>query len=75
MYDVLDYLFIGFFTHAAICPELEDPANGQVSLSNGTFPGSLATYMCDSNYTLVGNEIRTCVKPNGWTGMEPTCRC
>lgn len=34
--------------------------------------GVVATYACHENYTLIGNENRTCGE-NGWTGSVPQC--
>lgn len=31
-----------------------------------------ATYTCHENYTLIGNENRTC-ELSGWTGKQPEC--
>lgn len=31
-----------------------------------------ATYTCHENYTLIGNENRTC-QFDGWTGKQPQC--
>lgn len=34
--------------------------------------GAIATYTCHENYTLIGNENRTC-QVDGWNGKEPQC--
>ena len=34
--------------------------------------GAQAMYTCHENYTLIGNENRTC-GIDGWTGKEPQC--
>lgn len=34
--------------------------------------GALAQYTCHENYTLIGNENRTC-STTGWTGTQPQC--
>lgn len=34
--------------------------------------GVQATYSCHENYTLIGNENRTC-ELDGWTGKQPEC--
>ena len=55
--------------------DLSDPENGMVSFDSVTL-GSVATYMCDRAYRLVGQPTRTCVR-NGantvWNGQAPTC--
>ncbi|XP_062517602.1 CUB and sushi domain-containing protein 1-like [Corticium candelabrum] len=52
-----------------VCERLRDPANGDVRLSRNN---NNATYICNSGYTLVGNQQRTC--SNGdWSGMQPSC--
>ena len=48
--------------------------NGTVTVT-GTNPGDVATYMCDSGFTLVGNQTRECQLTGMWEliGEEPTC--
>ena len=48
-----------------------NPANGSVNIPSRDF-GSVATYECDSGFTLVGNMRRTCTL-TGWDGSQPTC--
>lgn len=51
-------------------PELE---HGSVFFSEQrTSYGVQATYSCHENYTLIGNENRTC-ELEGWTGKRPEC--
>ena len=55
------------------CEDLDDPANGSVSLNN-TSVGSLAVYMCETNFELFGGNVRIC-QPNGeWNSTSPTCQ-
>ena len=54
------------------CGGLNDPSNGQVRITNDV-PGSTATYTCNSGYTLVGGETRTCQNDGTWSGSAPTC--
>ena len=56
------------------CGTLSPPTNGSVSYSNSTTEGSVATYSCDSGYTLTGDDTeRTCQADGTWSGSEPTC--
>ena len=66
-YELLDPL-----SSAIDCGDLDDPSNGQVTLT-GTTLGSMATYECDSGFTLVGNQVRTCEDDGNWSGMDPGC--
>lgn len=51
-------------------PELQ---HGSILLSEQrTSYGVWATYSCHENYTLIGNENRTC-ELDGWTGKQPEC--
>ena len=54
-----------------LCEELQNPTNGQVSMTDQSF-SSTATYTCDSGYELIGDEVRRCVDGE-WTGQEPSC--
>ena len=56
------------------CSTLNDPANGQVSITGTTF-GETATYSCNTGYNLVGDNTRTCQATGVWSGNEPTCQC
>ena len=55
------------FTIAITCPPLTAPTNGFVTYSsstsdeNGNYAFSaMATYSCDTGFSLVGNNTRTC---------------
>ena len=47
--------------------------NGQVSHTAGTLFGQRTTYSCNTGYTLVGSNTRTCQADGMWSGNEPTC--
>ncbi len=36
-------------------------------------PGDVASYSCDTLYTLQGTEHRICLRNGTWSGMEPEC--
>lgn len=55
------------------CGELPPFEHGAIILSEiRTSYNVQATYTCHENYTLIGNENRTC-SLNGWTGKVPQC--
>ena len=54
------------------CGDLDDPENGQVSLTGTTF-GSKATYTCNKGFELVGSSMRMCLANAQWMGEAPTC--
>ncbi len=61
-----------------LCPVTGDTlSNGMVSYSDSRMPivaGAMATYTCDTGYTLDGAATRTCVENTGWNITEfPTC--
>ena len=37
-------------------------------------PGSTASYYCNEDHKLVGNEKRKCLKNGKWSGQEPVCQ-
>ena len=57
----------------ADCGALDNPTNGQVSF-NGTLFGSIATYMCNAGFDLIGNAQRMCQASGDWSGDEPVCQ-
>ncbi|XP_017853153.1 sushi, von Willebrand factor type A, EGF and pentraxin domain-containing protein 1 [Drosophila busckii] len=55
------------------CGELTQLKFGSIHLSEErTSYGVVATYSCHENYTLIGNENRTC-QQDGWSGKQPEC--
>ena len=54
------------------CGALDNPANGEVFLTNTTF-NSVATYSCNTGYNLTGDNMRTCLETGFWSGSDPTC--
>lgn len=55
------------------CGDLPDLEHGAILLlEHRTSFGAKATYTCHENYTLIGNENRTC-EMNGWSGKQPQC--
>ena len=55
------------------CGGLSNPSNGQVTIISET-PGGTAVYTCNSGYTLVGRDTRTCQDDGSWSGIPPVCR-
>ena len=56
-----------------MCPDLDDPENGAVTLS-GRGDGDTAEYSCNEGYVLVGDQTRTCMSNSQWSGAAPTCQ-
>uniref|UniRef100_A0A1A9VUL7 Sushi, von Willebrand factor type A, EGF and pentraxin domain-containing protein 1 n=1 Tax=Glossina austeni TaxID=7395 RepID=A0A1A9VUL7_GLOAU len=55
------------------CGPLPQLEHGSVHMSEQrTSYGVQATYSCHENYTLIGNENRTC-ELDGWSGKQPEC--
>ena len=53
-----------------VLPTLE---HGSIRMSeNRTTYGTYVQYICHENYTLIGNENRTCTL-DGWSGEHPQC--
>ena len=55
------------------CGTLDIPSHGSVSYSCGTISGSIATFSCDTGYTLSGATTRTCQTDRSWSNDSPTC--
>ena len=56
------------------CGILSNPTNGNVALANGdTQYGAIATYSCNSGYTLNGTTDRQCLSNGQWNASSPTC--
>ena len=73
--QVYIHLFIILFS-SAVCPDLEDPANGKVMMT-GNSDGDTATYSCDPGYELVGTETVICYSDGQWrqwSDPPPVCQ-
>ncbi|XP_073975480.1 CUB and Sushi multiple domains furrowed [Rhodnius prolixus] len=56
------------------CGQINGTEHGSVTLvNNRTSYGAIARYSCDMNYTLVGEENRTCGDDGNWSGIQPQC--
>ena len=55
-----------------VCPDLDDPDNGDVD-TDGNTPGSTATYTCNSGFELMGKGTRSCQSSGEWDGVPPVC--
>lgn len=57
------------------CGSLPDIPRGRVILVNNsrTSFNASALYQCEKDFTLVGNETRTCLSNGSWSGETPKC--
>ena len=55
------------------CGDPGTPGNGTVMLFNDTLEGSIARYMCNFGFMLVGNQERICQSNGNWSGSLPSC--
>ena len=67
----MQYLLISLL--AIDCSWPTNISNGQVDTSNGTTFGSIATYTCNTGYTLSGSQSGTCGADGIWSFANPTC--
>ncbi|XP_070554572.1 sushi domain-containing protein 2-like [Ptychodera flava] len=54
------------------CGFLEAPANGSTAVEK-IIEGGTAFYYCNEGFTLVGSDMRTCLRNGSWTGQQPLC--
>ena len=59
------------------CSNLTNPTNGTIGYNMGTAShrpvGTVATYTCDTGYTLNGGTTRACVNGWIWSGSAVNC--
>ena len=79
---------IQYHLYTVVCLSLPLPTNGGVSYSDMTLgENTVATYTCNTSYTLTGGTTRTCtceriggdttrvcVGGGNWSGSPPTCQ-
>ena len=72
-------MLISLIYPAVSCTDLPSINNGVITYSPTTssrLEGAVATYSCDTGYTVVGDGMRICVDGGSggdWNGMEPIC--
>ncbi len=49
------------------------PLNGGVVFTNNFKMGSMATFICNRGYKIVGKFQRICTSNRTWTGVSPFC--
>ena len=57
----------------SVCPYLVDPANGRVCLT-GNSTAVTATYSCNTDFELVGDDILMCGDDGQWSENPSLCR-
>ena len=55
------------------CGNLTTPADGSIAYSSGTTYQSVATFSCNTGYTLDGDAKRTCQANSLWSNSDPSC--
>ncbi len=66
---------ISYHLLTVVCLSLTPPTNGVISYSDTTLGnGTVATYICTTGYTLIGDTTRTCGSDGMWSGFAPTCQ-
>ena len=68
------FLVNRFIMFVSDCGPLATLTDGSVSLSSGTTFDSVATFNCDTGYTLSGAATRTCQANSVWDNAQPTCQ-
>ena len=55
------------------CPTLVAPSNGGLEIAGAGAYEDVATYSCDTGFSLDGMSQRSCQSDGAWSGSEPTC--
>lgn len=55
------------------CPEPEMVNNGWYSGDSSDYK-SIVTYYCEDGYEIIGNNERTCLSNDSWSGNSPECK-
>ena len=71
---------VNFYYHVLVaieCPALSPIANGTITYAPDTTAdydqGTVAIYICDDGFNLVGDMQRTCQIDGTFSGTDPTC--
>ncbi len=64
-----------YLLYTVLCIPLPPPTNGGISYSNMALgENTVATYNCDTGYTLNEDITRTCQANKTWSGNAPNCQ-
>ena len=55
------------------CPTIDPPSNSGLEIAGPGGYEDVATYSCDTGFSLVGMSERSCQSDGTWSGSEPTC--
>ena len=55
------------------CPDLPDPVNGLVIITNMQPGVGFAIYICTGEFIINGDAVRNCQDDGTWSGDAPTC--
>lgn len=58
---------------AITCPTLPDIEFGSVIVSSNS-AGSVARYVCNVGFNLIGSSSRTCQVNGQWSSKQPECK-
>ena len=65
------------FLLLVFCPSLTAPSNGVISCMLGgdgdPNPDDTCTFTCNTDYQLMGSEMRTCGGDGSWSGDDAMC--
>jgi len=56
------------------CASLSNPNNGGVTTTYDNKYGSVATFTCQADFLLVGDNILKCLENETWNGTAPSCK-
>jgi len=63
-----------FSSFVVDCEVPSAPANGTVSVTNGTNYGAQVDFQCDTGFRLVGNASNVCNLSGQWEPGPPNCQ-
>ena len=69
-----DILFIEFHMSIGVrCAALPTPDNADKLVWQDEIYGGATIFACKEGFTLVGDELRTCLGSGQWSGEQPVC--
>ena len=72
---IVQWLPYPYHLLTVVCLFLPTPTNGVIFYSDTILgDGTVATYTCDTGYTLNGGSTRTCGSNGMWSGFAPSCQ-
>lgn len=69
----MDTIYCYYCVYVVNCQALSEIMNGSISCFLGPSNEDICNVACETGYTLIGSNTRTCLSNSSWSGVDGTC--